>query len=565
MAVDDDPSPDTAPEPGADEVSASPADRRSTLTGRAPASLTRWVPGISLVRTYHRAWLSHDLVAGLVLTALLVPQGMAYAELAGLPPVTGLYTTVLALLAYALFGPSRILVLGPDSALGPLIAASLLPLIGADGDPPRLSRWPARWPCSWAWCACWPVWPRSAGSPSCCRSRCGSGYLERHRGGRGRRPAAEAVRVQHRRIGPVPRARGVLRRPARRRHRRCLARVGLVSFAVILGFRRWLPQVPGVLVAVVGATLAVRAFDLVAHGVKVVGEVPAGFPTPALPRVSWTSCGRSPLAAVGMAFVTLADTSALSRSLAAKRGDDVDPNQEIAALGAANLAAGLFQGFPVSASASRTRGGRGHRSRDPADRRGRGRGDRADAGRRQRDRGRPPEARPSPPSSSPRRSACSTWPRCAGSGRSAGPSSCSPGRAARRGARRRAPGHRHRHRPVHGRLRCAAPGTPTTPCSVACRTAAATTTSTATRDAVQIPGLVIYRFDAPLFFANADVFAESVRPPSPSAPSRSPGSSCRRRADHRHRHDRRRRADRPARRPRARRASTWPSPSSRAR
>ena len=95
------------------------------------------VPGVRLVRTYRRAWLGGDIVAGVVLTALLVPQGMAYAELAGLPPVTGLYTTVLALLAYALFGPSRILVLGPDSALGPLIAAALVPLVDAQADPAK--------------------------------------------------------------------------------------------------------------------------------------------------------------------------------------------------------------------------------------------------------------------------------------------------------------------------------------------------------------------------------------------------------------------------------------------
>ena len=95
------------------------------------------VPGVHLARTYRRAWLGGDIVAGVVLTALLVPQGMAYAELAGLPPVTGLYTTVLALLAYALFGPSRILVLGPDSALGPLIAAALVPLVDAQADPAK--------------------------------------------------------------------------------------------------------------------------------------------------------------------------------------------------------------------------------------------------------------------------------------------------------------------------------------------------------------------------------------------------------------------------------------------
>ena len=86
---------------------------------------------------YEASWLSKDLVAGLVLSALLVPQGMAYAELAGLPPITGLYTSILCLIGYALFGPSRILVLGPDSSLGPMIAATILPLIGANGDPAR--------------------------------------------------------------------------------------------------------------------------------------------------------------------------------------------------------------------------------------------------------------------------------------------------------------------------------------------------------------------------------------------------------------------------------------------
>ena len=95
------------------------------------------LPGYQLLRTYQRSWLRHDLVAGLVVTALLVPQGMAYAELAGLPPVTGLYTTVLALRAYFVFGPSRILMLGPDSALGPMIAAAVLPLVGAHGDPAK--------------------------------------------------------------------------------------------------------------------------------------------------------------------------------------------------------------------------------------------------------------------------------------------------------------------------------------------------------------------------------------------------------------------------------------------
>src|SRR3954462_8353074 len=92
------------------------------------------VPGLRLLRTYDRSWLRPDLIAGIVLAAILVPQGMAYAQLAGLPPETGLYTTVACLVAYALFGPSRVLVLGPDSSILPLILASITPLLVA-GDP----------------------------------------------------------------------------------------------------------------------------------------------------------------------------------------------------------------------------------------------------------------------------------------------------------------------------------------------------------------------------------------------------------------------------------------------
>src|SRR6188508_270396 len=104
---------------------------------RTDPVIVRIAPGIASVRSYEAGWLRQDLVAGLVLTALLVPQGMAYAELAGLPPITGLYTSIMCLVGYAVFGPSRVLVLGPDSSLGPMIAASLLPLLAANGDPAR--------------------------------------------------------------------------------------------------------------------------------------------------------------------------------------------------------------------------------------------------------------------------------------------------------------------------------------------------------------------------------------------------------------------------------------------
>ena len=108
-----------------------------TNHGQGVASVFGWLPGLQAVRSYRREWLAKDIVAGVVLTTLLVPQGMAYAELAGLPPITGLYTSIMCLLGYAVFGPSRILVLGPDSSLGPMIAATILPLAGANGDPKR--------------------------------------------------------------------------------------------------------------------------------------------------------------------------------------------------------------------------------------------------------------------------------------------------------------------------------------------------------------------------------------------------------------------------------------------
>src|SRR3954463_7357481 len=115
-------------------------ERNALASSAAPESPPgRWdrlgqhVPGVALVRGYQRQWLRYDLVAGLVLTSLLGPQGMAYASLAGLPPVTGLYTTVACLVGYALMGPSRILVLGPDSSVSPLILAAVTPLLAGGG------------------------------------------------------------------------------------------------------------------------------------------------------------------------------------------------------------------------------------------------------------------------------------------------------------------------------------------------------------------------------------------------------------------------------------------------
>ena len=321
------------------------------MPARPGPAWLRWLPGVGVARSYQPSWLRGDAVAGIVLTALLVPQGMAYAELAGLPPVTGLYTTVVALLAYALFGPSRILILGPDSSLGPLIAATIIPLVGAGGDPATAIALAGMLAILMGATCLLAGFAHLGGVTELLSKPVRVGYLN------GiaiivvvsQLPKLFGFSIDADGFWPELRAWG--RGVAEGETDPTALVIGLGCIAVILGCRRWLPAIPGVLVAVIGATLIVVAFDL---DVPVVGPIPTGFPSPHLPHVSAEDLGRLAVAAIGMAFVTLADTSALSRSIALRRREVVDPNQEMVALGAANVAAGLFGGFPVSASSSRT-------------------------------------------------------------------------------------------------------------------------------------------------------------------------------------------------------------------
>ncbi len=294
------------------------------------------------------------MIAGLVLTVLLVPQGMAYAELAGLPAVTGLYTTVLALVAYAMFGSSRFLVLGPDSALGPLIAAAILPLVGARGDPARAVALAGALALLMGAFCIGAGFARVGVVAELFSKPVRIGFLN---------GIAVAVFVSQlpKLFGFTTAATGVYREAEAfaegLRDGRAVGAallVGVGSLAVILGCRHWWPKVPGILIAVVAAAAATRLFDLAAEGVAVVGPIPSGFPIPTVPDVGFHDLAALLVAAAGMAFVTLADSTALSRSIAAGRGEHTDANREIIALGAANTAAGLFQGFPVGASSTRT-------------------------------------------------------------------------------------------------------------------------------------------------------------------------------------------------------------------
>jgi high affinity sulfate transporter 1 len=310
------------------------------------------LPGVRAVVGYQRGWLGADVGAGLVLTALLVPQGMAYAELAGVPVVTGLYTTVLALTAYAVFGPSRILVLGPDSALAPLIAAAVVPL--AAGDPAQAVSLAAVLALLTGVVCMGTGLARLGTITELLSKPVRVGYIN---------GIALVVLVSQLpkllgfssdADGFVAEVAAVVSGVGAGQVDAIAAGLGVGSLVIMLLARRLSPRIPGVLAATVAATLAVSAFGLAADGISLVGPLPAGLPTPAVPRIGMGDLVSLGVAAVGVAVVAFADTAALSTTFAAKLGDPVDPNREIVALGAANLAAGLFQGFPMSASSSRT-------------------------------------------------------------------------------------------------------------------------------------------------------------------------------------------------------------------
>ena len=322
------------------------------MSGRRAGGLERWVPGLRTLREYRRAWLVSDLVAGLVLTALLVPVGMGYAQAAGLPPITGLYATIVPLVVYAVLGPSRVMVLGPDSSLAAVIAAVILPL---GGDDPETAVALAGALAVLTGLVILVAGVARLGFVTELLSRpVQLGYLY-----------GIAVTIL---VGQLPRlcgfsiegrgllteARDVVQGVADGRVNRAALAVGLTGIVVILVLRRLWPKVPGVMVAVVVGIAAVALLDLEAEGVQVVGVLPGGLPTPALPSFDPAALGALFSGALGIALVAVADTTVLSQSLAAQRDETVDPNQELRALGAANLAAGLFQGFAISSSSSRT-------------------------------------------------------------------------------------------------------------------------------------------------------------------------------------------------------------------
>jgi high affinity sulfate transporter 1 len=307
-----------------------------------------------MLASYRTRWFSKDLVAGLILTALLVPQGMAYAELAGLPPITGLYTSILCLVGYAFFGPSKILVLGPDSSLGPMIAATILPLVGANGDPERAI-------------ALASMLALLVGAITAIAGLAKLGFVADllskptmigYMNGLaltilvGQLPKLFGFSVEGDKF--IDELKGFVKGVAHGETVAAALLVGLFGIAVIVVAQRRLPKIPGVLAAVVLSILAANVFDLSDHGVKLVGTLPQGFPPLTFPHVPLSDLGTLVAGAFGIALVSLADTISTASAFAARSGDEIDGSREMIGIGAANIAAGFFQGFPVSTSGSRT-------------------------------------------------------------------------------------------------------------------------------------------------------------------------------------------------------------------
>jgi high affinity sulfate transporter 1 len=312
----------------------------------------RWLPGLLTLREYQATWLAHDIIAGLVLATMLVPVGIAYAVASGLPGIYGLYATIVPLLAYALFGPSRILVLGPDSSLAAVILGVVAPLSG--GDPVRAVAL-AGMMAVVCGTACILAGAARLGFVTELLSKpIRYGYMNGI--------ALTVLVSQLPKLwgfsidseGPLRDLWAIGKALLDGKANWAAFAVGAGTLAVILLLRNS-KRVPGVLIAVIGATAIVDALDLAARAdVSVLGPLPQGLPAFAVPWISYSDILPVLIGGCAVAMVSFADTSVLSRVYAARTRTKVDPNQEMVGLGVANLVAGFFQGFPISSSSSRT-------------------------------------------------------------------------------------------------------------------------------------------------------------------------------------------------------------------
>src|SRR5258707_5492978 len=267
-----------------ESLSSHPVDTGATDRRAMPANQTgwtRWLPGLNTLRKYESSWLRHDLVAGLVVTTTLVPVGIAYAQASGVQGITGLYATILRLLAYGLFGPSRLLVLGPDFALAPVILAVVLPL--SAGEPQRAVAL-AGMLAIVSGVVCIAAGLGRLGFVTELLSKpIRYGYMNGI--------ALTVLLSQVPKLfgfsvtakGPLRQVWGIVDKVLKGNTNIAALAIGASTLVLILLLKRK-PRLPGILIAVVAATVATATFDLATRaGVSVLGSLPRGLPSPPLP------------------------------------------------------------------------------------------------------------------------------------------------------------------------------------------------------------------------------------------------------------------------------------------
>jgi sulfate permease, SulP family len=307
-------------------------------------------PGLSRLRSYERGWLRGDVLAGVTVAAYLIPQVMAYAEVAGLPPVVGLWAIMAPLVVYAVVGSSRQLSVGPESTTALMTATVVAPL--AAGDPARYAALAATLAlivgglCLVGWLARLGFLADLLSHPVLV------GYMAGI--------AVFMIASQLTKITGVPVEGESLVAEvssfvaaASRTHLPTLVLAAVVLALLLLG-ARLAPKAPVPLIVMLLAAGMVAGFSLQDLGIEVVGDIPAGLPVPGLPAVTTSDLSALVLPAVGVAIVAYSDNVLTARAFATRNGYRIDANQELFALGAANLSAGVLRGFPVSSSASRT-------------------------------------------------------------------------------------------------------------------------------------------------------------------------------------------------------------------
>ncbi|UUN25644.1 SulP family inorganic anion transporter [Streptomyces sp. FIT100] len=311
-------------------------------------ALRRLTPGVAVLAGYQRIWLRGDLLAGVTVAAYLIPQVMAYAGLAGLSPVAGLWAIVPPLVLYALLGSSRQLSVGPESTTALLTATVIGPLAG--GDPGRYAALAAALAvvvgglCLIAWAARLGFVADLLSRPILVGYMTGVGLIMIV----DQLPKLAGVSASGTTF--FPQIVSFVRHFPQAHLPTLLLAVSALAFLFLM--QRLFPKVPGPLLVVLLATAVVGVFGLEQYGVQVIGETPAGLPGLEVPRLD--DFRGLLLPALGVLLVGYTDVILTARAFADRRGHPVDANQELLALGASNIGTGVLQGFPVSSSASRT-------------------------------------------------------------------------------------------------------------------------------------------------------------------------------------------------------------------